>query len=589
VTCSFIERVQGIEVGLVELAPRRAGLEAAMRGELSAILQTPEFRRSPVLSQLLRYLVNETLAGRGNLVKAYSVAVDALGRDPDFDAQADSYPRVQMGRLRRALELHYAHHASDQGATLVLEPGSYRVRLGGTERSHVILTPSHAVADRKPDLPAALIELITPPTTVERLSPETVIRFRSVWFRVAALIVFVIGLGYFLWADPVSFDPQVAGAERPVLHVRSTNMAGGQAVSATLLDGLSRSWITRLSVEEGPGVNVSQAGASDAFNLATQLVNTDRARNTLFLRLSDSRSGTLVWSGAVDVPKDNGNLADILAPVIAHIAGPYGVISNQQTRKYEGSKSGGFACLLKYLAFQKSHDPAAQKQVGTCLAKPVNDNVLVPVIFAARAFFTLESITPQTKREAAIATALDFAHKAIDADSKNAFAHFAMARIAFLANDCETGRRHTSLAVAANPYDPIVVAVLAGLMYQCGFAEAEPLLERAYLIRADGLSFARLPLILAAISQQRYDRVAALGEPENRDRTGSKTYYYLCETLVEAALDHNAKAKSNWALFVSASHGENKSVNDLLKGFVLSEPLRASVIAFLRSKQVVVA
>jgi len=66
--------------------------DTALREEMEYLLASETFRKSPKLSQLLAYLVGATLRGEGEALKSYTVAVEGLGRDPDFDAQADSYP-----------------------------------------------------------------------------------------------------------------------------------------------------------------------------------------------------------------------------------------------------------------------------------------------------------------------------------------------------------------------------------------------------------------------------------------------------------------------------------------------------------------
>src|SRR3546814_18756877 len=81
------------------------------------------------MRRLLRFLIDQTLAGKGEQLKAYSVAVDGLGRDPDFDAQSDSYPRVQVGRLRRMLDAYYERYGLVNGERLVIPNGAYSVFL----------------------------------------------------------------------------------------------------------------------------------------------------------------------------------------------------------------------------------------------------------------------------------------------------------------------------------------------------------------------------------------------------------------------------------------------------------------------------
>lgn len=82
-----------------------------------------------MLSGLLRYLIDETIAGRAAALKSFVVAVDALGRKEDFDSASDSSARVQMGRLRKALESYYRGNNAIDGECIYLQPGSYIARL----------------------------------------------------------------------------------------------------------------------------------------------------------------------------------------------------------------------------------------------------------------------------------------------------------------------------------------------------------------------------------------------------------------------------------------------------------------------------
>lgn len=100
-----------------------------MKAESVAVLADPVFQRSPVLAGLLRYLIDETIAGRAGTLKSFIVAVDALGRKEDFDSASDSSARVQMGRLRKALESYYSLNRPVDTDCIYLQPGSYMVRL----------------------------------------------------------------------------------------------------------------------------------------------------------------------------------------------------------------------------------------------------------------------------------------------------------------------------------------------------------------------------------------------------------------------------------------------------------------------------
>lgn len=101
----------------------------AMRAELAQVLTSPAFARSPVLSRLLAYLVEESIAGRAARLKSYTVAVDGLGRESGHDPQLDTYSRVAMVRLRRALEAYYRSQPHGFGQRLDIPLGSYEVVL----------------------------------------------------------------------------------------------------------------------------------------------------------------------------------------------------------------------------------------------------------------------------------------------------------------------------------------------------------------------------------------------------------------------------------------------------------------------------
>lgn len=75
---------------------------------LDALLILPPLKKSPQLSAFLAYVVRESLAGRGSLLKSYTIATDALGRSSNFDPATDAIVRVEARRLRQVLQQVYA-------------------------------------------------------------------------------------------------------------------------------------------------------------------------------------------------------------------------------------------------------------------------------------------------------------------------------------------------------------------------------------------------------------------------------------------------------------------------------------------------
>src|SRR5215510_9574541 len=75
--------------------------------QTNKILSSKYFRNSTVLAEFLTYIVNETLSGRENELKEYTIAVVAMKKPADFNPQMDSIVRIHAARLRRALKDYF--------------------------------------------------------------------------------------------------------------------------------------------------------------------------------------------------------------------------------------------------------------------------------------------------------------------------------------------------------------------------------------------------------------------------------------------------------------------------------------------------
>jgi hypothetical protein len=91
---------------------------------LDELLATPSFAGSRRRQAFLRYVVEETLAGRGDAIKERNIAVDVFGRSSDFDASTASIVRVTGSEVRKRLAQAYASGFRSNGM-----PGSVRIEL----------------------------------------------------------------------------------------------------------------------------------------------------------------------------------------------------------------------------------------------------------------------------------------------------------------------------------------------------------------------------------------------------------------------------------------------------------------------------
>ena len=78
-----------------------------IRAQLERVVASSAFDASLRNQTFLRFIVEETLAGRSDRIKAYTIGTSVLQRDEAFDPQADPIVRIEASRLRRSLERYY--------------------------------------------------------------------------------------------------------------------------------------------------------------------------------------------------------------------------------------------------------------------------------------------------------------------------------------------------------------------------------------------------------------------------------------------------------------------------------------------------
>jgi adenylate cyclase len=92
---------------------------------LDRILSSPDFHASKRRKGFLRFVVEEVLAGRDEMIKAYTIAVTVFGRGNDFDPQIDPIVSVEAGRLRRALEHYYLSSGRNNALRIEIPKGTF--------------------------------------------------------------------------------------------------------------------------------------------------------------------------------------------------------------------------------------------------------------------------------------------------------------------------------------------------------------------------------------------------------------------------------------------------------------------------------
>src|SRR5215467_8553998 len=97
-----------------------------IRAELQRILASGIFATADRMKRFLRFIVDETLAGKGDDLKESSLGIEVYDRDETFDPRVDSIVRVDAGRLRSKLREFYESEGASSRIRIEIPKGSYK-------------------------------------------------------------------------------------------------------------------------------------------------------------------------------------------------------------------------------------------------------------------------------------------------------------------------------------------------------------------------------------------------------------------------------------------------------------------------------
>jgi serine/threonine-protein kinase len=106
------------------MAPSSADRDAVLQ-QLERVLSSAVFRRAERSTALLRFIVTQTLEGRAEHLKEYTLGAEALRRGDGFDPRTDPVVRAEASRLRARLDQYYGTMGRTDPVTIGLTKGSY--------------------------------------------------------------------------------------------------------------------------------------------------------------------------------------------------------------------------------------------------------------------------------------------------------------------------------------------------------------------------------------------------------------------------------------------------------------------------------
>ena len=130
--------------------------------QLERMLASPDFKATPQQVALLRYVVNQTLAGNSSQIKGYTVATEVFGRRSDFDQSIDPIVSIQASRLRQAMARYYETAGKHDSLHIDIPKGTYVPTFGEQLPSHLhIAAEQEAAAGVMTFWPSLLVRPLT--------------------------------------------------------------------------------------------------------------------------------------------------------------------------------------------------------------------------------------------------------------------------------------------------------------------------------------------------------------------------------------------------------------------------------------------
>jgi hypothetical protein len=219
---------------------------AAERQALERVLQSPLFQRAPSLSRILAYICDQYFKCAADKLKEYNIAVEALGRPPSFDPQADAIVRVDLHSLRKRLKAYYADSGRHEEWHIVLRAGSYAPEFVSLRNEQSRSWSGESVAETADSNVAAALALAdtkSPPEALPALTPQIqnsartevprlALMMRTVWLAPAICAVLGVVAGVLIAAGWF-------GARRPGLLLMHELPRPAKAVAAVFLQTLN--------------------------------------------------------------------------------------------------------------------------------------------------------------------------------------------------------------------------------------------------------------------------------------------------------------------------------------------------------------
>ncbi|MGK9236788.1 hypothetical protein KXS07_33525 [Inquilinus limosus] len=576
----------------------------AIREALERILTSADFRASERNRRFLRYVVEETLAGRTDRIKGYSIAVAVFDRDESFDPQVDPIVRIEAGRLRRSLDHYYLTGGQDDAIRITVPKGTYVPTFTAREAAGPTIAPL-------PDPPPLLPPDPTGPASPESIAPpkpdlpgNRLSRLHRFPLSGILLVVAVIVLGAVWRLDALTRpNAQIEATMRrgPAVVVAQLEERDPDAARLHLGAGLTHEIIAALSRYKylfvfGADTSLGLGPGNSADTLARQLsadyvlsgsVSATPDRIRLLVSLIDGETGRHLWSQSYESPVVPARIVDIQAEiarrVVDSVAQPYGAIYGDKITGLTAKPPEQFSsyeCVLLFYAYWRRTESALYPPVRDCLERTIVDDPDYADAWAALALVYADVVRFGIHADSVafdpLERALGLAQRAVVLAPDAPLGYQAQHLVFWLRHDVEQSFAAARAGLARSPNNAELLADLGGRLCLAGqFAEGLPLLTEAFARNPGQPTIYRLGFFLAHYMAGQYED--ALTEALKIDQRDNR-FTHVAHAIAYAQLGRNEQATEEIDLLLKLNPGYgDRVVTDLQARNVAPEIIRAVI------------
>jgi TolB-like protein/Tfp pilus assembly protein PilF len=461
-----------------------------IQAQLEQIVASSAFDASRRNRAFLRFIVEETLAGRADRIKAYTIATSVLGRDEAFDPQSDPIVRIEASRLRRSLERYYLKAGQDDAIRIDIPKWSYVPSFQRVPSIHEGESPQdipgqEPLGQERPPSSKDL-ELRTRRAGTVRFLTTRLMLAQGAW-AVLALVLAVGALGIGLWMWSTANEPEAAVAEAasrgPSIIVLPFENLSGEPMKAYLADGISEEILTGLAQFRELFVYARETGDRYGAGASYRELHSDlgvryvlegsvreaAGRIRVTARLVDATTEAQLWASAYEEAGSGADLfrvqSDIARRVAVEIAQPYGIIATADMQLMRGKSPeslSAYECVLQVHHYYRHMSAERVDEARSCLERATESDPEYADAWALLGMSYLDQVrlrtVPRSHDEDLLDRALSAAQRAAEVGPDGALAHRSLLLVHSFRGEVKEALAAGERAVALSPNNAEILA-----------------------------------------------------------------------------------------------------------------------------------